>query len=340
MAAIKRFALTIIVLLFLCPLVDGQVDEMCSEFGFIATLDGPRLSAPFVFGRINIKANEQRAKFPKVTITYQNRGSSPERLTVGETGNYCFKVTSGAGGFLVVEVDGVEMARRQIATLAPAQQREDFEVFIDRDKPLAAPGVVSSKYDRPPNSKTVELYKRAVEAEEKKDVNGSIKLLKEIVAIDPEDFVAWGLLANKLLAKNEFAEAEAALRKAITLRADFVPAWITAGRVRTAQKQYEAAIPIFQHAAELDPENARVFQLLGESYLLTKKGSLGAEALNRAITLDPNGMAELHLQLAHLYQLAKANKLAADEYRKFLEKRPDHPDRKKFEKYIAEHLQK
>ncbi|HMQ05472.1 MAG TPA: tetratricopeptide repeat protein [Pyrinomonadaceae bacterium] len=338
MAPVNRCAQLVVLLLCFSPFGYGQVDEICGEFGFIPTLEGPRLSAPFIFGRINLKASEKKARFPKVIITYQSRGSSPERLTVGESGNYCFKVTTGSGGLLVIEIDGVEMVRRQIATLGPAQQREDFDLSIDREKRLAGPGVISSKYERPPNPKTTELYKQAAVSEEKKDLDDSIKHLRQIVSIDAEDYVAWALLAGKFLLKKDYAEAEAALRKAIALKANHFPAWITAGRVRADQKQYEAAIEVLKHAIELEPSSPQAYQLLGESYLQAKQGTLGAEALNKALELDPIGMAECHLQLAHLYQLAKALNLAAREYKQFLEKRPDHPDRKKFEKFIRENL--
>lgn len=314
----------------------AQVDDICREFGFIATLEGPRLSAPFLYGRINLKAHAPRDKFPKINITYQNRGSSPERIAVGRSGNYCFKMGTGSGGILIVEVDGVEVARRQVATLAPAQQREDFDVMIDREGAAGPPGVVPSKLQRPPNPKTADLYRKASEAEAEKDTDSAIRYLKEIVELDAEDFVGWGLLANKLLAKKDYAGSEAALRKAVTLKEDHLPAWLTAGRIRAEQKQHEAAIEVFKHAISLDPASAQVYQLLGESYLQTKQGTLGAEALNKAIELDPAGMAELHLQLAHLYRLAKANAMAAAEYKKFLEKVPNHQDRKKFEKFIAD----
>ncbi|MBK9153040.1 MAG: tetratricopeptide repeat protein [Chloracidobacterium sp.] len=330
------FLLNLVIVLTASVAVRAQVDDICREFGFIATLEGPRLSAPFIFGRINVKAYEPRDKFPKINITYQNRGSSPERLTVGRSGNYCFKMGTGSGGILIVEVDGVEVARRQVATLAPAQQREDFDVLIDREERSAAPGVVPSKPQRPPNPKTADLYKKASEAESAKDTDGAIRNLKEIVELDAEDFVGWGLLANKLLAKKDYAGAEAALRKAVALKEDHFPAWMTAGRIRAEQKQHEAAIEVFKHAIALEPTSAQAYQLLGESYLQTKQGTLGADALNKAIELDPVGMAELHLQLAHLYRLAKANKMAADEYRKFLAKVPDHPDERKFEKFIAD----
>ena len=105
--------------------------------------------------------------------------------------------------------------------------------------------------------------------------------------------------------EKSFADAEAAFRKSLELKPEYTPAWNNAGKIRMAQKQYEAAIEVFKHAASIDPSSARTFQLLGEAYLLTKQGSLGVDALNKALELDPVGMAECHLQLAHLYQLAR-----------------------------------
>lgn len=108
------------------------------------------------------------------------------------------------------------------------------------------------------------------------------------------------------------------------------------GKLRTTQKRYETAIEIFKHASTLEPASARIYQLLGEAYLLAKQGTLGASALNKAIELDPAGMAECHLQLAHLYELAGAKQLAAKEYKTFLEKVPDYADKKRLEKFVKE----
>ena len=80
----------------------------------------------------------------------------------------------------------------------------------------------------------------------------------------------------------------------------------------------------------------RALQLLGEAYLQARQGTLAVQALNDAIRLDPIGMAECHLQLAHLYELAGARQLAAKEYKTFLSKVPDHPDQKKLEKFIKD----
>ncbi|MBK9165760.1 MAG: hypothetical protein IPM21_17985 [Acidobacteria bacterium] len=314
----------------------GQVDDICGEFGFMATLDAPRLTAPYVYGRVRVINAPSGGKLPRIAVTYSNRSQSPERITLGRTGNYCFRLTNRSDGTLLVDVDGVEVARRQVASFGPPQVREDFEVSLGESTTAERTGVVSSKYYYPRTERTVGLYKQAADAEAAKDLATATKALQAVVAEDAKDFVGWGLLAGVLLERKMLAEADAAVRRSLELKVEYAPAWVTAGRIRTAQKQHPAAIEIFKHAATLEPENARVYQLLGEAYLLAKQGTLGAEALNKAIELDPVGMAELHLQLAHLYQLAKAPALAAAEYKKFLAKVPDHPDKVKFEKFINE----
>ncbi len=336
----KQFALTIIfaaaILLCGASAVDAQVDDICGEFGFIPSLDGPRLSAPYIYGKVNITTADTSAKAPKVSIVYLNRGQTPNRQTVSKTGNYCFRVTGGAGGTLIIDIDGVEVARRPVSNFGTAQQREDFDISISAAGQQTAGGVVASKYYYPPTKKTAEFYKQAAEAEAAKDLAAATNALQAVVKEDAKDYIGWGLLAGVLLERKMLVEADAAVRRSLELKVEYAPAWLTAGRIRTAQTQYAAAIEIFKHAATLEPENARVYQLLGEAYLLAKQGTLGAEALNKAIELDPLGMAELHLQLAHLYQLAKAPALAAAEYKKFLAKVPDHPDKAKFEKFIKE----
>ncbi len=317
----------------------AQVDEICGEFGFMPTLDAPRLSAPYIFGRVTVNGVAAGAPLPKVTVTYMSRSGSPERITVGKKGSYCFR-QSGGGGNLVVEMDGVEVARRGISSFGTAQQREDFELDANRSRQLLAPpSVISSQFPHSRNEKAVELFRQASEAETKKDIGAAVKLMREVVAADDADFIAWAYLGTLYLEQNKLSDADAALKKALQLRVEYTPAWVNVGKVRVAQKAYEPAVEIFKHVLTLDPESARTYQLLGEAYLLNKQGSLGAEALNKAIELDPEGMADVHLQLAHLYQLAKANRFAAEEYKKFLEKRPNHPDKKKFEKFIADNPQ-
>ena len=101
-------------------------------------------------------------------------------------------------------------------------------------------------------------------------------------------------------------------------------------------KNYDVAIEALGRAVKLKPDSADANYFLGETYLQIKKGSAAVPYLNEAIRLDPSGMAEVHLRLATLYNGAGMKDKAVAEYEEFLKKRPDYPDRKKLEKYIAE----
>ncbi len=312
--------------------IKAQADEFCAESGNSPTMDSPFSRIPYVFGRISIKGLLSNEKFPNVTIFLSGGQERAERLSISRTGNYCFRVKS-TGGTLIIEVNGMEVTRRALPAIN-GQFREDFEIQAGETNKTAPPGVISVKYSRPPNPATVELYKKAFEAEATGGQKELIETLKQIVAIDAEDFVAWAKLGSIYQEKRSYKEAIAAFTKSLEGRIDYIPAWINVGMIRIAEKQYEAAIAVLLQAAEFDPTSARIYQLLGEAYLQSRQGTLGAEALNKAIELDPVGMAEIHLQLAHLYQLAGVNKLAAAEYKHFLSKVPAHPDKKKFEAFI------
>jgi hypothetical protein len=328
-----RYISIFFLLLIFVGKISAQADDFCSESGYTPSLDSPFARIPYIFGRVTLTGYQAGTKFPNVTVSVVDSQQSVSRMTVRESGNYCFRVRST--GTIIIEVDGIEAVRKALPSFGPTQQREDFEINIAQLK-KPPPGVISAKFFHPPNPKTAELYKKIIEAESKKDSDKSVDYLKEIVAIDPADFIAWAKLGVLYQAQNQFPEADVAFRKSLELKVEYTPAWINIGMMRVKQKQFSAAIEIFKHAATLEAKSARIYQLLGEAYLQNRQGTLGAEALNQAIELDPIGMAELHLQLAHLYQLAKANKLATKEYKMFLAKVPDYQGKKKLEKFINE----
>lgn len=307
----------------------AQVDEICTEFGAAPSLSPPASAPPIVYGKIILSGFDPFKRPPNVLVILVDRQQSNSRIRVERSGNYCFRRVNISSGTLVIEVNGVEVARRTLPVAAGAQQREDFDL-----SPSNPP-----KFAYTPHPKNLELYIKAGEAETAKQTKAAIGYLSQIVSNEGGDFIAYSKLGMLQLDQKAHSEAETAFRKALSLQVEYTPAWIGMGQIRIEQKQYPAAIEILKHAISLHPQSARAHQLLGEAYLLAKLGSLGAEALKKALELDPNGMAEIHLQLAHLYQLAGAKPMAAQEYRLFLEKVPAHPERAKFEKFIKDNPQ-
>jgi Tfp pilus assembly protein PilF len=236
----------------------------------------------------------------------------------------------------VVEVDGIEAARKSVSDLNSGGLREDFEIYHPSSQQAAAPGVISAKFNRPQNPKTADLYKKAAEAERDNLPDETLAIVKGIVTVDPEDFIAWAKLGSLYLQSNSLAESENAFRKCIKLQRDYTPALLNIGMVLAVQNRYPEAIKMFESAVVSDPQKARAYRLLGEAYLQNRQGSVGLVALDEALRLDPIGMAECHLLKARLYDLAGAKNLASHEYKVFLKKVTDHPDRAKFEKYIKD----
>lgn len=317
--------------------VYAQVDDICADAGLIPSLDSPFAHVPYVYGRVALIGADPAAKPPKVTVTISEGQQTAERQRLNNSGNYCFR-RRGSSSILVVEIDGIEAARRTLPASSGVQHREDFEISVPRTSRPSSPAVVSAKFTHPANPETAELYKKTVDAESANDRPKVIELLKQIVAVDAADFVAWAKLGSVYFEQKKFAEAEAAFRKSLESKIEYTPAWLFMGQIRMAQKQYLAAIEILRHTTTLNAKSARAFQLLGEAYLLSKQGTLGVAALTEAIKLDPQGMAECHLQIAHLYELAGAKQFAAREYKIFLEKMPNFADKKRLEKFIKENM--
>ena len=332
---VKYFLILFTSLVFVCQ-INAQANDFCGEEGLNPVINSPADRLPYIYGQIRLKGFPADKKLPKITVLLMDTQNSPSRSFVDKSGKYCLRLRTKSGGTLIVEVDGVEVERRNVSAFGPTQQREDFEIIHAQKDETPKPGVVSAKFYYPPNPKTAELYRKTAEAESNKKTDKAIEFLKQIVEIDPLDFTGFAKLGVLYLEKNMLADAEAAFKKSLELKPEYTPALIQIGLIRIYQKQFEAASEIFKQVTILEPNSPIAFRLLGEAYLQARKGNLAVESLNKAIQLDPVGMAECHLLLARLYDLAGAKPLATREYKLFLSKIPDHPDKKKFEKFIKD----
>jgi len=207
----SRFLLILIATAALSTGVAAQIDDICGEVGITPSFDSPFAHVPYIYGRVVLKGYDAGAKLPTITVIVGDGQQSSDRWTVSKTGNYCFKRKPN-GSSIVVEVDGVEVARRSLAALGSDQQREDFEIFPPKSQ--------RSKFSHPKNDKTVELYLRAAEAEAEKNQPRAIEHLRAIVAIDPVDFIAWAKLGTLYLEQQKFPESDAAFRNSLNTNVD------------------------------------------------------------------------------------------------------------------------
>jgi Tfp pilus assembly protein PilF len=311
---------------------NAQAGVICENSGGIVWLN-----SKVVYGRVLVNGGDPNLKLPKVTVTLQVNGNPLASATIDRTGNYCFRDVDGGGGTLIVEVEGTQVGQEMLPYSRNLKQfRQDFEITTNHTAPLAKPGVVTAKSQTTRSEKNARLYEMANAAIKEGKPETALAHLKEIVAADANDFVAWGMIGSLHYDRNEYSEAELAYKKALAAKPNLSQAMMNIGRINLLQNRPDPAIEYILMATKSDPTSARAFQLLGEAYLVAKKGTLGIAAFNEAIRLAPVAMAECHLLIARVYDLAGARNLASREYRMFLEKVPNHPDKAKLTKYISD----
>jgi tetratricopeptide (TPR) repeat protein len=261
------------------------------------------------------------------------------RQTVGNNSRYRFLDLSNGDYEIGIEVESNEVARIrvQLNQIYKTDIRQDIELewrenLIGKSN---KPGVAAADfYERTATNK--KRFAKAEKAIDEKNYAQAAVLLREVLSEDEKDYQSWSELGTVYLMQTNFAEAESAYLHATEANPTFFLSFFNLGKLRMAQKKFETAVEPLSQAVRIKPESPEANYLLGEAYLQIKKGSKAVVYLYEALKLDPIGKAEAHLRLAALYNGAGMKDKAAAEYEQFLKKKPDYPDRKKLEQYIAQ----
>jgi len=312
----------------------GQDDEARRATGLPMKIgDGVSGNTMNVSGKITLQTSAKLPRVPVIKVTVLVAGVPANEAVANDTGFYLVRSVPRDNASIVVEVDGAEVIRQPITASVMGSPRYDFTIPWPRPS-SAKPGVVSASQPFSRTPKNEELFQKAVAAMKVQDSEKAVGFFNELLEHEPKDFVAWTELGTLYFKNNALDNAEACYFKAIELKKDYFIALLNLGRLYVNRRQFDNAILVLSNAVVSEPDSAEGHHLLGESYLEMKKGSLAVIQLNEAIRLAPLEMADLHLRLAVLYDAGGMKSKAAAEYKLFLEKRPDHVDRAKFEAYI------
>ena len=306
---------------------------------FLAAYGAAQAGGHTLFGDIKVEESQASGLKPLSfqVLLFSENGNLLLRQTVPSNGRYRFLNLRDGRYDVVVEVENVEVARVRVYVSASFKTdfRQDLE-FQWRDKSVPNRAEVVSaadSYNR--SASNANLFRKAGEASEKKRYEQTISLLQQIIDSDPNDFRAWKELGTTYFIQKNLYAAEKAYIEALKRHPDYAVAWLNLGRVRIVRKDFNGAIEALTQAVRVQPTSPEANYFLGEAYLQARLGSKAVPYLNEAINLDPVAMAEAHLRLAALYNARDLKDKAAAEYEAFLKQRPDYPDRKKLEEYIA-----
>lgn len=291
-----------------------------------------------LFGDVSVDEGKDKSTKPLVyEVVLSNPGGLPAgRQYVNAGGRYQFINLAPGQYELVVLLDHEEIGRTRVEILSGGSERvrQDLELAW-KGNTSAKPSAISAADFYKRSDANEKLFLKARQATDQKRYDDAVITLRELVNADANDFQAWAELGTIYLFKQEHDESEKAYVKSVTVRPQFFQGQMNLGRLRMMRKNFEGAIEPLTAAVTIQPTSADANYYLGESYLQIKKGSKAVSYLNEAIKLDPVGKADAHLRLAILYNAVGMKNLAATEYEAFLKKKPNYPDRKKLEDYIA-----
>lgn len=294
------------------------------------------IGEPVIWGQVELRGLKPGEPRPNVIVALVTSGAQVATASCDDRGFYVFRRMQATDGtVLQVTVGGVDVGRQMISP--GAGNRFDMAIDWSASTRSTSPGVVSAKglYQNR-SDRNEKMFDQASAAAKAKDKSNAIKLFNEIVGNDPQDFVAWTELGSLYFAQEKHSDAISAYEKAIDLKPDFMIALMNLGKLYINDKAFPQAVAILEKAVAADPKSADAYQYLGEAYLQNKQGSKAVIVLNEAIRLAPVEKADIHLRLAALYNAANLKDRAVNEYKLFLQKKPDHPEKSKLEKYIKD----
>lgn len=331
-------------------------DDPARQTSNLPTMIGPRKVSDGikVTGFLKVEGIENLSQSPVFMVSMVVNGRLLERREVKHGGAFLFNnVPFGSDAVLLVETGNVEIKRISNFTSGMAAVRgtqnmmmnnevkQDISIlWLELQRAKEVLGIINAKDFYQRSEENQKLYEKAVAASKNKKKDEAIALFKQIVEKDEKDFVSWTELGTLYFIAEKYGDAEKAYKKSLEINPSFILTQLNLGRLYLAQKQPEKAIELLEKAVVAEPTSPDLNHYLGEAYLQVKKGSKAVVYLNEAIRLAPVEKAELHLRLAALYNAANLKDRAAFEYKKFLEKVPNHPDKKSLEKYIAENQPK
>jgi len=345
MATKERLAISLTVLVLLASAVFSQ-EGLSRDTGLPTRIGGNRCdwakpgSTGTVQGTFNVTGFQNSGKPPVFSLVLYAGGAFVSRQRVKNGGTYYFYCVPDQSVSIIAEVDSTEVWNYSVGSLAPPPQTNyhdiSFAWVAARDAIERRNEVVSVQNSYERTKENQKRFEKAMAKLRENNGEATAKMLGDLLGQDPNDFVSFTELGNIHCNNRRYAEAEPLYEKALALKPDFINAMFGVGRAALALKKTDRAIDILSQAYKLNPNSPDINHFLGEAYLQNKQGSLAIVHMRKAIELSPAEKADLHLRIAWLYDAAGAKNLAAEEYKLLLQQKPNHPDKEKLQRYIAE----
>jgi len=149
--------------------------------------------------------------------------------------------------------------------------------------------------------------------------------LKQATIIDPQSDQAARLLIMTLFARNKFAEVASMAGKLLGAAPDDPALLEIAGRAYLNQREYPDALKALEARAKLQPENAEIYQLLGEARDNVNDSEGALREFRHAIALlGGTPLADIHFDSGYVLWKLRRYEEARVEFELELKGNPNH----------------
>jgi tetratricopeptide (TPR) repeat protein len=162
---------------------------------------------------------------------------------------------------------------------------------------------------------------------EKGDVLSAIKSARDAIKFQPNQYMSHYLLGKSYIESGRFKDAFLELSISIDLNSKFAPAYFELGNVRYKMRKYKSAVKAYKSAVKFDKKHIMALNNLGVLYNIFGKYKKSVKQFNKVIKIDP-ASATVYKNLGIIYDTRLKNKKkAVANYRKYLNLRPNCPER-------------
>ena len=162
-----------------------------------------------------------------------------------------------------------------------------------------------------------------------------LESLKKALDIFPDYYLALDRLGTEYVMRGDYRQAHTLLSKAVDVKPKSFSSNFGLGLAHYRLQEIDKAVEKLQKAVELSGDSANAHLWLGIVYFQKKEFSKAENSLLKANKLSDEKSAEVHWQLARLYNDQKKFKQSADELELFLKYNTEAKDAEKIKQTIA-----
>ena len=255
----------------------------------------------------------------RIRVTLEQPESGPRVTYADDDGGFNFNGLEGGSHTITIDAGKEFEVARESVYIEGGKPVYNVPVYL-RMRPEANPALAGVP------APAVELFKRALEAEQKRDNDRAASLLGEAIARHPQFALAHDALGTLYMRSGKLDKALEEYRAAAAALPDDPTIQLNYGTALTQKKDYPAAEKQLRLALKKLDKAATGHLYLGISLIGLKNHAEAETELEQAARLGGDQMGLAHRYLGGLYWQKGDSKRAADELETYLKLSPKATD--------------